>query len=87
MTPDEADRIERRLEAFGIEVREALKKNTQAIDRMGVLVHSPGECDIKKTVAELKSWKDKVNGQGAILVFFVVSAASVVGGLIVKLWK
>ena len=87
MTPDEANRIERHFESFAKEVREALEENTKAIERMGVLVHAPGECDIKETVAELKSWKDKVNGQGAILVFLVVSAASVVGGLIVKLWK
>ena len=83
MTSDEATRI-------GEELRELRKVINLWSERMGgfeVLLHAPGECDIKKTVAELKSWKDKVNGQGAILVFFVVSAASVVGGFIVKFLK
>ena len=87
MTPDDIDRIERSLEAFKQEVRGAIMGFAVEISSFKALVHSPGECDLKKTVVELKSWKDKVSGQGAIVVFLIVSAASVIGGLIVKLWK
>mgnify|MGYP001612774944 CR=1 FL=1 len=83
MTPDEIGRLEKQIDGL----RNVTLTLVSEVSALKTLIHSPGECDLKPTVRELKSWKDKVNGQGVILAFLIVSAASVVGGLIVKLWK
>ena len=87
MTPDGIERLERRFETFESEVRGSLLLLAKVVNQLEVRVHSPGECDLKKTVEELRGWKDRLKGQLALLGFAVLLLPSIIGGLIVKFLK
>ena len=90
MTPDEVDFIAKELANMREDIRSTRDTAlllVSEVSALKALIHAPGECDLKETVAASKTWQDKTTGKFAIIGIIAMATTSVIGGLIVKFLK
>lgn len=74
MTPDEADRIEQRLDNFAA----AILTMASQIGSLEAKVHAPMMCGLEPRVRDVESSRDQAKGSLGIIGYLVVTAVSAV---------